>query len=135
MRCHASAGVELPADPERVWDTVVDWDRQSRWMLLTQARAVSQGGRGVGGRISARTAVGPIGFTDHMVITYWSPPYECRVRHVGRVLRGEGAFRVEPSAGGSRFTWTEDVVLPSLVRPGFEFFMRMSLRRLALEVR
>jgi Polyketide cyclase / dehydrase and lipid transport len=161
MRCHASASVELPLDAERAWGTVVDWDHQSDWMLLTTVRAVSQEGRGLGARLSARTAVGAVGFTDDMVITHWSPPYECRVRHLGRLVRGQGVFLVEPigasaapgstavgstaagSAAASRFTWSEDVVPPfgrlgeflwPVVRPGFELFMRISLRRLARQV-
>jgi hypothetical protein len=145
--CHAEASVELPLTVDQAWAAVVDWDSQSRWMLLTTVRGTEQRGVGVGGGVSARTAVGPVGFTDDMVITEWDPPSVCRVRHLGRLVRGEGGFVVSEAPGGSRFTWSEDVVPPlgrlgalagllvwPLVRPGVELVMRVSLRRLAREV-
>jgi hypothetical protein len=143
MSCHAEAKIDLPLAPEAAWDAVMDWDGQSRWMLFTRVWATEQDGRGVGGGVSARTAVGALGFTDHMVITKWAPPLECRVKHLGTVVRGEGAFVVTPVPGGSTITWSEDVVPPlgrlgaagwPVVRPGFELMMRTSLRRLAKQV-
>ena len=86
-------------------------------------------------RVSVR-----LGFTDDMQITHWSPPYECRVHHLGRIVRGDGTFVVEAAGAGSRFTWSEDLVLPlgrlgaalwPLLRPGSEWMMRISLNRLA----
>ncbi|MGW6280644.1 hypothetical protein [Kribbella sp. NPDC055071] len=161
----------------------MDWERQSRWMLLTRVWATENGGSGVGGGVAARTSVGAVGFTDDMVITHWDPPRECTVKHLGKVVRGTGTFTVTPtstpdptspagatspadptspagarspadatsaggpagSAGGgrSRFTWGEDVVPPfgrvgvavwPVVRVGFEWMMRVSLRRLVREV-
>jgi hypothetical protein len=148
MSCHAEAKIDLPLAPESAWDAVMDWDGQSRWMLFTRVWATEQGGRGVGGGVSARTAVGALGFTDRMVITKWAPPHECRVKHLGPVVRGEGAFVVTPAAAGrptgSIFTWSEDVIPPfgragaagwPVVRPAFELMMRTSLRRLAQQVK
>ena len=121
----------------------MDWDGQSEWMLLTRVWATDQDGRGVGGGVAARTSVGPLGFTDDMVITHWDPPRECTVKHLGTVVRGTGTFAVTPAPGGSTFTWSEDVIPPlgrlgrigwPLVRPGFELMMRTSLKRLANEV-
>ncbi|WP_202881012.1 SRPBCC family protein [Kribbella amoyensis] len=132
--------MELPVGPEAAWAAVVDWDAQSAWMVLTRVRATAQDGQGVGGGVAARTSVGPFGFTDHMVITHWDPPRECTVKHLGTVVSGTGTFAVSPTATGSRFTWSEDVVPPlgrvgrlgwAVVRPGFELTMRISLRRLA----
>ncbi len=140
---HAEASIGLPLTAEQAWAVVVDWDLQSGWMLLTTVRGTEQGGVGVGGGVSARTAVGPFGFTDDMVITEWDPPRVCRVKHLGRLVSGEGAFAVEPTPGGSRFTWSEDVTPPlgrvgalawPVIRPGFELMMRVSLRRLAGQV-
>ncbi len=139
--CRATAAIELPAGVAETWAAVVDWDGQSRWMLLTTVRATERDGAGTGGRVSARTAVGPVGFTDDMVITQWRPPHLCRVRHLGKVVRGEGVFEVaEAGPGRSRFTWTEEVVPPfgrlgraawPLAGPALELLMRVSLRRLA----
>jgi hypothetical protein len=142
--CHAEASVDLPLEPQDAWNVVMDWERQSRWMLFTRVWATGQDGTGVGGGVAARTSVGGVGFTDDMVITHWDPPRECTVKHLGKVVRGTGTFRITPTAGaGSTFTWAEDVVPPlgrvgvlgwAVVRPGFEWMMRVSLRRLVREV-
>jgi hypothetical protein len=151
--CHAEASVDLPMDAQSAWDAVMDWNRQSEWMLFTRVWATGNDGRGVGGGVAARTSVGPLGFTDDMVITHWDPPRECTVKHLGTVVRGTGTFAVHPAAplpgvpgdGAPRstFVWAEDVIPPlgrlgrtgwPLVRPGFELMMRISLNRLAKAV-
>lgn len=148
--CHAEASIELRLEPQAAWDVVMDWERQSRWMLLTRVWATEQGGAGVGGGVAARTSVGAVGFTDDMVITHWDPPRECTVKHLGKLVRGTGTFTITPRAragfgggGGCTFTWGEDVVPPlgrvgvlgwRVVRPAFEVMMRVSLRRLVREV-
>ncbi|HZX02185.1 SRPBCC family protein [Kribbella sp.] len=142
------ASVELGLAPEAAWAVVMDWERQSRWMLFTRVWATENGGTGVGGGVAARTSVGGVGFTDDMVITHWDPPRECTVKHLGKLIRGTGTFTIEPreygGRVGSRFTWAEDVVPPlgrvgvlcwPVVRPVFEGLMRVSLRRLVEEVR
>ena len=133
--------VSVPAVPARVWDALTAWDRQSEWMVGTRTYATDLAGRAPGGGVSAFTGVGPIGFTDTMVITEWSPPTVCRVRHTGRVVRGTGAFEVGPDrSDGSVVTWTESIVLPfgrlgeaawTLIRPITSWAMRRSLRRFA----
>ncbi len=130
---HAEVAAELPVGAEEGWAAVVTWERQSEWMLLTKV----SGGAGLGERVAARTAVGPVGFTDDMEITVWDPPRLCRVKHLGKLMRGEGAFAIEDlGPGRCRFVWSEDIELGRLevtwpvVRPGFEMFLRMSLRRL-----
>ncbi|MFI7064055.1 SRPBCC family protein [Kribbella sp. NPDC050124] len=149
--CHAEASVVLPLGADAAWELVVDWERQSRWMLLTRVWGTENGGVGVGGGVAARTSVGALGFTDHMFITHWDPPRECTVKHLGTVVRGTGTFAISPApaagatpgSGGSTFTWSEDVVPPlgkvgvavwPVVRVVLEMTMRMSLRRLAREV-
>jgi hypothetical protein len=64
--------------------------------------------------------------------------------HTGRVVRGTGAFEVEPRGDAhSRFHWHEDVELPlgllgrlgwRLVRPLFAYGVKVSLRRFARQV-
>ncbi|MBP2350354.1 hypothetical protein JOF29_001437 [Kribbella aluminosa] len=138
--------------PEDAWAVVMDWERQSRWMLFTRVWATGNAGSGVGGGVAARTSVGGIGFTDDMVITHWDPPRDCTVKHLGKVVRGTGTFTIEPRAYcgagpddlyGSAFIWSEDVVPPfgrlgvfawPIVRPVFEAMMRISLRRLVKEI-
>lgn len=141
--CHAEASVYLSLSPQAAWDAAIDWERQSRWMLLTRVWATEHDGVGVGGGIAARTSVGGLGFTDDMVITHWDPPRECTVKHLGTVVAGTGTFSIVPTGVGSTFTWAEDVVPPlgtvgrmgwPVVRPAFELLMRISLRRLVREV-
>jgi hypothetical protein len=150
--CHAEASVGLRLAPEDAWGVVMDWKRQSRWMLFTRVWGTEHDGVGVGGGVAARTSVGGIGFTDDMVITHWDPPRECTVKHLGKIVRGTGTFAIEPTVSsgvdrgpsvfGSTFTWSEDVVPPlgrlgafawPVVRPAFEAMMRISLRRLVKE--
>jgi hypothetical protein len=100
--CHAEASVELPMAPGDAWDLVMDWERQSRWMLFTRVWATGKDGQGVGGGVAARTSVGGLGFTDDMVITHWDPPRECTVKHLGKVVRERGRSRSGPRPAGAR---------------------------------
>src|SRR5215207_2627533 len=132
---------EVDAPPEKTWEAVVDWERQSDWMIGTRVRATAQGGVGVNGGLTAFTGRGPIGFLDTMVITQWEPPRRCVVKHVGGGVRGAGAFEVQPLPGGrSRVIWSEWVELPLgllgqvgwlLVRPAVRAGFQVSLRRMA----
>ena len=108
-----SVDVQIDAPPHAVWAAVVDWDRQSEWMLGTTVRATTGGGVGIGAGVEAFTGVGRLGFADTMVITEWEPPVRCTVTHTGRLVRGTGVFEVFalPSAR-SRFVWSEHLELP-----------------------
>jgi len=138
------ADVLVDAPVEAVWAAVVDWDRQSTWMLGTTVRPTTNGGTGLGGGIEARTGVGPVGFLDTMVVTEWEPPWRCSVLHTGRVVRGTGAFEVFALPGGrSRFVWSEQLDLPlgrlgrlawPLARPALVAGVRSSLTKLARAV-
>ena len=131
--------VDVDAPVEQTWAGATDWAGQGEWMLGTRVWPTAQGGQGVGGGIEAFTGVGPLGVLDRMEITLWEPPRRCHVRHLGRVVRGTGAFEVEPLADGrSRFVWREDLELPlgllgrlgwPLVRPVFASGVQLSLRR------
>ncbi|MEV0151721.1 MULTISPECIES: SRPBCC family protein [unclassified Nonomuraea] len=133
-RGRMGAAVLVAASPERVFAVLTDWPRHHEWMLLTTAR---QSGPG---RVEAFTGVGRLGFLDTMTIVRWQPPTLVRVRHTGRLVRGEGVFRVKPYGGGSRVIWAEELELPlgaagrllwPLARPFADALARLSLRRLA----
>ena len=135
-RVAITSRIVLPVPPEQAWQAVVDWPRQDQWMLATRVR----GGHGPGAQVVARTEIGPVGFTDTMVITVWEPPHRCVVEHTGRVLRGAGIFEVVPAGAGSEFRWTERLELPfaaagrwgwRVVRPLAQRGMDLSLRRFA----
>jgi hypothetical protein len=131
------ARVQVPADAERVWQAATDWSRQGEWIWATRVH----GGQGVGAAVTGWTGVGPIGFTDTMVITEWDPPRRCVVEHTGRVVRGSGIFEVRADGSASELHWTEDLRLPlpptlgrlagRVVRPLAEMGLMSSLRRFA----
>ena len=128
---------EVAAAADRTWDALTDWAAHDRWMLLTRA----DGDNREGGTIRAFTGVGRLGFLDTMTITVWEPPRRAVVRHTGRVVRGAGAFEVEPvGPHRSRVVWSEWLDLPlgrlgrlgwPLVRPVIGALVQVSLRRLA----
>lgn len=132
--------VDVDATVAETWAGATDWAGQGEWMLGTTVRPTRQDGQGVGGAIEAFTGIGPVGFLDRMEITRWEPPHRCHMRHVGRLVRGTGAFEVEPRGDGARFVWREDLDLPfgvvgrlgwPLVRPLFALGVQHSLRRFA----
>jgi Polyketide cyclase / dehydrase and lipid transport len=141
-RLTVAAGVVVDAGQQDVWNLVVDWARQREWILATR----TDGGHGLGARVVGSTGVGPIGFSDPMVITEWAPPARCEVTHEGRVVRGSGLFEVVPrgvgSSARSEFRWTERIELPlpasigkplakALVGPLARLGLGWSLRRFA----
>jgi hypothetical protein len=140
-RVELSEPVDVAAPAAVVWHAVTDWAGQGEWMLGTRVRPTSGGdGRRLGATLEAFTGVGPIGVTDRMEIVEWTPPRRCVVRHLGRVVRGEGVFEVLPhGAERARFVWSELLDLPlgrlgtlgwPLVRPVFRAGMAYSLRRM-----
>jgi hypothetical protein len=134
-----SVSTEVDAPPERTWAVVTDWARQGEWMPLTRVAAADGAARGVGDRLAARTGLGPVGFTDRMVVDVWDPPYRCEVVHRGRVVTGRGVFLVEPLPGGrSRFTWQEvstaglvSRLANALTAPATRVLLGYAVRRLA----
>ncbi|MCA1656629.1 MAG: SRPBCC family protein [Actinobacteria bacterium] len=133
--------VTVFARPSRVWEALTAWERQSEWVLGTRVYATALEGRAVGGGITAVTGIGPLAFTDTMVITEWSPPSVCRVRHTGRVVRGTAAFEVTADgANRAVVTWSEQIIPPlgrvgeygwPVARPVVSVALRWSLRRFA----
>ncbi len=134
--------VDVDAPAEVVWRAATDWEGQGEWMLGTRVRVDGAGdGRGPGATLSAVTGVGPLGFIDPMEIVEWDPRSGASVRHLGRVVRGDGVFEVvELGPQRSRFLWTELLDLPlgavgrvgwPIVRPVFRLGVERSLRRMA----
>jgi hypothetical protein len=131
------AQVTVPASAEQVWRAAMDWSRQHEWIWATQV----SGGQGVGATVTGWTGIGPVGFTDTMVITEWDPPRRCVVQHTGRVVRGAGVFEIAGDGAQCEFRWVEDLDLPLptavgtlaglLIRPVAEWGLRASLRRFA----
>ena len=139
-----TAGVVVRAGRQQVWDLVVDWPRQRKWILATR----TEGGHGLGAKVTGWTGIGLLRFVDPMEISEWLPPQRCRVTHLGAVVRGHGLFEVVPRAdtGDSEFRWTEVIELPlppalgrlvatALLGPITRAGLGWSLRRFARLVR
>jgi hypothetical protein len=91
---------EAAAGLRRVWDELVDWDGQARWIPLTTLRVLSPHTSGLGVRIAALSGFWlgrlPLGLLDRFVVTGWTPPVDGRaeleVLHLGPYFTGEGVF-------------------------------------------
>jgi len=132
-----AAEVTVDAEPELIWRTAVDWSRQREWIWATRV----SGGHGPGAEVTGWTGIGPIGFTDRMVITEWDPPRRCVLRHTGRVVRGTGTFEITSRGARSEFRWIEHTQLPvppavgapagRVIAPIAAWGLRSCLRRFA----
>src|SRR6266536_591427 len=103
MRAWVEERVAVAAPVEVAWAALTDWQGQSGWMILTAVTA-EPGGHRVGERLDAFTGIGGVGFHDRMEVTRWAPPRRVEVAHLGRVVRGTGAFEVRPAPGGAAGT-------------------------------
>ena len=92
----ATVIVNAPAD--RVFAAFVNWERQSEWIPFTKVRVV-EGDGGEGSLIEAITALGPAAVRDEMRVVRVDAPYELKVVHCGKVLRGPGSMRCTAMAG------------------------------------
>lgn len=108
------ATTHIEAEPARVWEVLVDWERQPRWMRDARSVTVQSPHReGVDVVVRCRTDIaGGLVVNDDMVTTEWKEPEVMAVRHVGRLIRGVGAFELSPTPYGTRFTWWEEVDAP-----------------------
>jgi hypothetical protein len=95
-----------------VWEVLSDWDRQAGWMPDVAWMRLRGSERALGARLDVRTKVlGIPATTDVMEVTGWEPPRRMVVEHRGMV-KGRGEWLLEPLAGGTRFTWVEDLTMP-----------------------
>jgi carbon monoxide dehydrogenase subunit G len=131
-----SSRVVVPAAPDQVWQAAVDWSGHHRWIIATCV----YGDQGPGATVVGRTGIGPLGFTDTMVITRWEPPRRCVLHHIGPLVHGDVLFEVTPAGAGSQFSWTEQLQLPMaaaahlawpVIRRLLQRGMNMSLHRFA----
>jgi hypothetical protein len=108
-----------------VWERVSDLVGHAEGVPLQRVTS-DPGPPAVGWRFTTRTAVGPLGFDDPMVVTVWDPPRRLRLEKVGRVLTGWADISVAAvPEGGTRVTWQEEVVpvhegLARRTRPVFD---------------
>jgi len=95
-----TATVIVNAPAPRVFAAFLNWERQSDWIPFTKVRVV-EGDGGEGSLVEAITAIGPVAVRDEMRVVRVDAPYELKVVHCGKVLRGPGAMRCT-AMGGDR---------------------------------
>ena len=101
--------IEIAATPAEVWRVLVDFDAYPQWNPFVVHAAAPDGlavGRGLDVRISDRGS--ETAFRPEVLIV----DVEREIRWVGKVLitgllDGEHSFRLEATAGGTRFTQGE----------------------------
>lgn len=108
------------AEPQEVWDRVTDVRAHGAHVPLT-TMGQDEPRLSLGARFVARTAVGPLGADDSMLVSGWEPPpadpAEMRMVKTGRWLSGWAAIRVRRVEGGAEVAWTEEIVpAPSVLR-------------------
>jgi len=104
------AATQVAAQPRIVWQVLVDWSGQSRWIPLTTVEVVGDQDQGLGVRAVAlsgcRLGRIPLGLLDNFVVTGWTPPSdgataELEVLHLGPCITGEGVFQLKQVDGGT----------------------------------
>jgi hypothetical protein len=93
-----TATVIVNAPAERVFAAFLNWEKQGDWIPLTKVRVV-EGDGGEGSLVEAITALGPAALRDELRVVKVNPPYEVRVVHCGKVLRGPGTMRCTAMSG------------------------------------
>lgn len=93
-----TATVIVNAPAPKVFSAFMDWERQSDWIPFTRVRVV-EGDGGEGSLVEAVTALGPATLRDELRVVKVNAPYEVRVVHCGKVLKGPGAMRCTAMSG------------------------------------
>jgi hypothetical protein len=135
-----TATVIVNAPAATVFAAFLAWHRQGDWIPFTKVRVVDGDG-GEGSTIEAVTAVGPAVLKDEMRVMRVDPPYEVRVVHTGRFLRGPGVMRCTPMGPDrTQVVWHEWFHLPGgmagrlawpVLWPGSKVSLTQALRRFA----
>ena len=93
-----TATVIVNAPAARVFAAFLNWEGQSQWIPFTTVRVV-EGDGGEGSLVEAITAIGPASIRDELRVVKVNPPFEVRVVHCGKVLRGPGSVRCTAMSG------------------------------------
>ena len=133
---HIAISLKINAPIQKVWDSLVQWEKQGEWMLQTKVWVTSEITEGVGTSINAVTGVGSFGVLDSMTVTSWQPPHTCDVLHTGKIIKGTGRFHLrEITSDTTIFDWSEEVIAPRvlflMMLPALYIGVRISLSRFA----
>ncbi|WP_407952007.1 SRPBCC family protein [Plantactinospora sonchi] len=135
-----TATVIVAAPAPRVFAALTAWERQGEWIPFTRVRLV-EGDGGEGSLVEAVTTVGPAVLRDEMRVIRFDPPYEVRVVHCGRLLRGPGVLRcTQMDRDRTQVVWHEWFHLPGgaagrvawpVLWPGSKVGLTQALKRFA----
>jgi Polyketide cyclase / dehydrase and lipid transport len=135
-----TATVIVNAPAERVFAALIAWERQGEWIPFTTVK-VTDGDGGVGSTIEAVTTIGPAVLTDTMQIEAIDRPYQVKVVHTGKILRGPGVMRCTAMGPDrTQVVWHEWFQLPNgmagriawpLLWPGSKAGLTGALKRFA----
>ena len=115
MSIRLEVSTEIDSPLTAVWDVLIDWTGQSRWIPLTTVRVITDRQVGLGVRAEALSGVWlgriPLGLLDRFIVTGWSPPVAdtavLEILHLGPYFTGEGAFRLLGHNGRTTVSCTE----------------------------
>ncbi|MEW1951998.1 SRPBCC family protein [Terrabacter sp. NPDC080008] len=98
------------------WRRVLDLHAHSAVIPLTTVTGETMTADGLvpGSRFVARTAVGPVGFDDVMVVEAITQPGAehpgtAWIQKEGKVVRGSIDLRVSPAGSGSTVDWSQEI--------------------------
>jgi len=125
---------DLP--PTEAWRRLLDLRAHTRAIPLTTLRGdvLTADELVPGSRFVARTAVGPVGVDDRMVVDEITPPHtgaagSARIRKEGNVVRGHIDLAVVPTPAGSRVEWDQVIrvrPMPALLDPVVALVARLA---------
>lgn len=92
---------------EVVWQRLWDLSRHSAAIALTKVRSCGDAPLAAGVHFTARTAIGPLGFNDHMVVRQWQPPTRAVIEKVGPLLFGTITVEITNTPHGSHLLWLQ----------------------------
>ncbi|KRF38342.1 SRPBCC family protein [Terrabacter sp. Soil810] len=125
----ARFSVTVPSDlpASEAWRRLLDLDAHTAVIPLTTVTGDALAARDLvdGSRFVARTALGPVGFDDVMVVESIEAPAattagRARIRKEGKVVRGDIDLLVTPTASGSTVEWSQRIGVrgvPALLDP------------------
>ncbi len=139
--------VHIHRPVSHVWSVLTDWESQPEWMHDARSVTVTsphRTGPGVTIKVPTDIALGIV-VMDEMEVTEWVEQEKIAVTHTGKIIKGSGAFEVQPTrlpdgSEGTLFTWWEEVDAPLgrlgdavaqyVAMPYVAFIFRRSLRGL-----
>ncbi|GAA2159804.1 carbon monoxide dehydrogenase subunit G [Humibacillus xanthopallidus] len=121
----AAFDVHLETDlpPAEAWRRVLDLRAHSEVIPLTTVTGDQFEAASLvpGSRFVARTALGPLGFDDIMVVDSIEQPAQgsgaqARIHKEGKLIRGTIDFRVTPTTSGSTVDWVQQISVRGVPR-------------------